>query len=266
MRRFKAYWRVLATSAREDGANPSRLISGISQTFARILLVVAIYRVAYEVNPTPGLSFANAIWSIGTYFAFVLSLGTRNITRIIDLEVKAGTLETGIIKPLDWRLVKLMELFGKSGIEFLVQLVITATTLTLLVGLPNVSFLTPQILLLLVPMILLSIVTVACLFTVVGLSAVWTNDAMPVFRIVDKAAAALTGAFVPIALLPLVFQEVLRWSPFGIYAAPQQIFNPHIAEVIVPTFWSGLLWTMVMVALCQWVWWRVNKRIEVNGG
>lgn len=266
MTQLSVYWQVLKTSAREDGANPKRLISAVLQLVARVWLIIAIYKVAYAVNPRPGLSFQNAMWSIGIYFAFVLALGLRNIARVIDIEVQNGSIEGGLIKPLDWRLFKLAQMLGKSVVEFLIQLVILPLTLFLFVGLPDLSYLTPVIIVSLSVLMVLSVITVTCLFIMVGLSAIWFNDAMPLFRIVDKMAAVFTGAFVPIALLPHAVQEVLRWSPFGIYAAPQQFFNPGVAEVIVPTFISGIIWTVFMLAACQFMWSRVSRRIEVNGG
>jgi ABC-type uncharacterized transport system permease subunit len=266
MIRFRAYWQVLKASAREDGANPKRLISAVLQLVARVWLIIAIYKVAYAVNPHPGLSFQNAMWSIGIYFAFVLALGLRNIARVIDVDVQNGNIEGGLIKPLDWRLFKLSQMLGKSTVEFLIQMVILPLTLFLFVGLPDLSYLTPGIVAGLTVLMVLSVITVTCLFMMVGLSAIWLNDAMPMFRMVDKMAAIFTGAFVPIALLPHTVQEVLRWSPFGIYAAPQQFFNPGVASVIVPTFISGLIWTAIMLAACQFMWTRVARRIEVNGG
>lgn len=266
MWQLKAYWRIVLTSAREDGANPPRIISAMVQLLARVGLIIVIYKVAYAINPNPGLSFQNAMWCIGIYFAFVLSLSIRSISRTIDLDIKAGALESALVKPLDWRLVKFAQLLGRSGLEFLLQLIIVPVVLAIFVGLPDLSFLTPQLIVMLVILTLLSVVTVACLFIMVGLTAVWTNDAMPIFRIVDKMAAVFTGAFVPIALLPGVVQDVLRWTPFGIYAAPQQFFNPHVADVIVPTFYSGLLWTALMLLFCQLMWRRVSRKIEVNGG
>jgi ABC-type uncharacterized transport system permease subunit len=266
MKRHKAYWRVFVSSMKEDGANPQRLISGLAQNFIRIWLVIMIYGVAYKFNAHPGLSFANTIWTFGLFFAFVLNLGIRNVARLIDLEIKLGTIEAGLIKPLDWRIVKLCQLLGKSTLEFLLQLIILPITMLIFVGPPDISFMTPAIFAGLAVLLVFSMIIPACLFTIIGLTAVWTNDAMPIFRIVDKTAAVLTGSFVPVALLPGVMQEILRWSPFGIYAAPQMFFNPHTPSIIMPTLISGVLWVGLMLLFVQIVWKRVEHKVEVNGG
>lgn len=266
MPRAKAYWRVYVSSMKEDGANPQRLISGLVQNFIRIWLVIIIYGIAYKFNPHPGLNFANTIWTFGLFFAFVLNLGIRNVARLIDLEVKLGTIETGLIKPLDWRIVKLCQLLGKSSLEFLLQLIILPITMLIFVGPPDVSFITPAIFAGLALLLVFSMIIPACLFTIIGLTAVWTNDAMPIFRIVDKMAVVFTGSFVPQALLPGLMQEILRWSPFGIYAAPQMFFNPHTPTILIPTIISGLLWVGIMLMATRITWQRVQRKVEVNGG
>lgn len=266
MRNSKAYRRVFMASMKEDGANPQRLISGLVQNFIRIWLVIVIYGVAYKFNPHPGLSFANTIWTFGLFFAFVLNLGIRNVARLIDLDVKLGTIEMGLIKPLDWRLVKLCQLLGRSVIEFALQLIILPITMLIFVGPPDLSYMTPALFAGMAVLIVFSMIIPACLFTIVGLTAVWTNDAMPIFRIVDKTAAVLTGSFVPMALLPGLMQEILRWSPFGVYSAAQLFFNPHAPTLVVPTLISGILWVGLSLLAVQLVWRRVERKIEVNGG
>ena len=266
MWRARAYWHVLTTSAREDGANPQRLVVSVLQLVLRLGLILAIYQVAYAFNPNPGMQFTNTMWSVSMYLAFVLGLDLRNIARMVDLEIKAGSVETSITKPLDWRLLKIAEHIGKRAVEFAVQLVLLPVLLVVFVGVPDTTHVTPWLLAAEIACIVLAIVTIATMFLMVGLTAFWLNDAMPVYRIVDKMAAVFCGSFVPFALLPVAVQQIIIWSPFGIYAAPQQIFNPALGSIIVPTLLSGLFWTAAMLTFCAFVWHRVQRRIEVNGG
>jgi len=71
---------------------------------------------------------------------------------------------------------------------------------------------------------------------------------------------------VPIALLPQTVQLFVRYSPFGVYSAPTQLFNPALTQHIVPMLVSAVFWSVVMLAFCQFVWRRAMMRIEVNGG
>jgi ABC-2 type transport system permease protein len=267
MRRLRAYWRVLLTSAREDGANPKRLISTVVQMILRVLLVVAIYRVAYEASGgNHSLGFTNAMWTIGLCFAFFLNLGIRNIYVPVEREIKDGSVETSLIKPLDWRAVKLLQLLGKSGVEFLVQLVVLPTVLLLTVGPPSVEHLHPLLAITFVLLFVMSVTTASALFLSVGLSAFWFNDAKSVFRIVDKMALICCGTFVPLALMPDIMQTIVKFTPFYIYAAPTRVFDPTFVPQLGVTLLSGAIWLVLMLAFCQFIWNRAGRKMEVNGG
>jgi ABC-2 type transport system permease protein len=261
-----AYWQVVKTSAREDAANAKRLIAGVLVSVARVGLIAAIYSVAYRKLGHASLPYANAIWGIGIYFGLILNLGLRNIFKIVNREVSTGMVEVGLIKPLDWRLSKVCELIGKNGLEFLVGLVVLPCALYIFVGPPDVSHLSVLVVLSFILLTILAIVAAASLFITIGLSAFWLNDAQPVYRILDKAILIFGGGFVPIALLPGVVQAMVRYSPFGVYAAPTQLFNPGVVSVLSATVASAFVWSLLLLGLCQLVWSRVEKRIEVNGG
>lgn len=267
MRKVKAYLSIAKTSWKEGGSNPKRFMSSIIQMIFRTLLVVAIYRIAYKVGGgNQRMTFANAMWTIGLCFTFFINLGIRNIYQPVEAEIKNGNVETNLIKPLDWRLVKIMELFGKSGQEFLMQLVIMPIVLWVAVGPPDLSYMSPILALTFLLFFVMSVVTASAMFMSVGLSAFWLNDAKSIFRIVDKMALICCGTFVPIALLPDAFQQFISFTPFIIYAAPTRFFDPTMPSHMLVTLASGLLWMFGMLAICQLIWSRSNKKIEVNGG
>lgn len=263
---LKAYWHVMMMSAREDRANPLRVAGAVFIDVVRLILLAAIYKVAYHAVGSASLPYANALWSIGLYFTLVIGLGTRNVFKLIDRDIKSGAVEAGLIKPLDWRMVKICIIIGKNLLETAAILVATVITLTILVGLPDMHFATPGFVLGYVAIMLLAIIASSALFVAVGLTAFWLNDAQPTFRIVDKFILIFGGAFVPIALLPEVIQGVVRYSPFGVYAASTQLFNQGLVAHLMPTIIASLAWTIVTVVFCNWVWKRAEHRIEVNGG
>lgn len=263
---LKPYVKIVRTSVREDSANAKRLMLGLAVSLIRVGLIAAIYEVAYRHAPHLGLSYKNAVWSIAIYFAFILNLGLRNVFKIVNRDIQTGAVEVGLIKPLDWRLSKVSELLGKNGLEFLLQLIVLPFFLLVVVGAPDLSHLSLGSILVFLLLTVLAMITASAMFLTVGLTAFWLNDATPVYRLLDKAALILGGGFVPIALLPHVAQVFVRYSPFGVYAAPTQLFNPGVVPVLWPTFVSAVLWSFALVCLCQWVWRRAEQRIEVNGG
>jgi ABC-2 type transport system permease protein len=263
---IKAYWQVLAVSAREDRANPTKAAGSVLIGVVRIILLAAIYRVAYEAAGGASLPYANTLWSIGLYFALIMGLGMRNVFKLIDREVKSGAVEAGLIKPLDWRMTKICTLLGRNILEASLLAVAFVITLTIITGLPDMSHVTFGFVMGYLLIMVLAIVASSALFIVVGLTAFWLNDAQPTFRLVDKVILIFGGGFVPIALMPETIQEFVRYSPFGMYAASTQLFNPGLVAHLLPTMISAIVWTTVTVLFCNWVWKRAEQRIEVNGG
>ena len=262
----RAYVHIILTSAREDSANPARLGGAVVLSFVRVALLAAIYKVAYSAAGALPLGYENAVWCLGVYMVFIMNLGLRHIFKIVDREVRTGTVEVALIKPLDWRLVKVCELLGKNGVEFLLQLILIPIALLILVGVPEVGHLTPQVIGGFVVLTALAMVTAMSMFLTIGLSAFWLNDAQSLWRLIDKVVLIFGGAVVPIALLPHAIQEAVRYSPFGVYAAPTQLFNPGISQVLWPTLIAAVVWSLILVGACQLVWRRAERRIEVNGG
>lgn len=262
---WRPYLRVLTASARENSANPRQIVAAISVSLFRVFLLSAIYAVAYKFGKA-GLSYENAIWSLAIYFAFIINLGIRDLFKAVEQDVQSGEVELQLIKPLDWRLTKICQAIGKNCIEFTLQLIVLPLFLLLIVGVPDVSFWSPMFLLSFVVLTVFAVVSACCLFMCVGLTAFWLNDAKSVFRMVDKTILVFGGAFVPIALLPPAIQTVVRFSPFGVYAAPTQLFNPAVTSVLTGYLLSAVFWTICLILLNNLMWRRAQSRIEVNGG
>jgi ABC-type uncharacterized transport system permease subunit len=265
-RRFNAYLAVIRMNMQEDRANPMRLIGGVGLGVVRLIIIAALYKAAYEVAAPAQLPYANALWGIGLYFAFVLGLGPRSIFKIVNEEVKTGAVEVGLIKPLDWRLVKVCQLLGKNMLEFVVSLLVNTTLLLVLTGAPDMSYMTLPSTALYLGFMVVATITILAIYLTIGLAAFWLGDAMSLFRLVDKCVMILAGAFVPVALFPELLQAIIRYSPFGVIAAVTQLFNERFFTNLLPTCISAIVWSVALLGFCQWIWNRACVKIEVNGG
>ena len=76
---LRAYWHVMMMSAREDRANPLRLAGSVALGVIRLLILAAIYKVAYTITQTNALPYENALWSMAVYFALIVGLSIRNV-------------------------------------------------------------------------------------------------------------------------------------------------------------------------------------------
>lgn len=89
---------------------------------------------------------------------------------------------------------------------------------------------------------------------------VWILD-----RFRSAVGALLSGAFLPLALMPWDLGKVLAWLPFASMAsAPLQIYTgqgnaAHL--LLVQALWCVTLWP-----LARWVWWKNREKLMSYGG
>ena len=80
----------------------------------------------------------------------------------------------------------------------------------------------------------------------------------------EAVGGLLSGAFLPLALLPFGLEKVFVWLPFASQAsAPLSLFtgNAHV----VRTLGLQLFWAVALGALAQWLW-RINRERMVSYG
>lgn len=262
---WRPYWYILRASAKESMTNGKQIAASIAVSLFRVSMYAAIYAVAYRYGKA-NLTYENIIWSLAIFFAFNINLGLRDLFRLVDREVQSGEVEVQLVRPLDWRLTKVCQILGKNGIEFVMLLPVMSLFLAFVTGTPDVSFWSVYFLLGFSLLAVCAVLSACCLFMTVGLAAFWLNDATSVSRLVERIVLIFGGGFVPVALLPHAVQTAVRYSPFSVYAAPTQLFNPGLAGVLAAYIVSAVVWTALLVLLNNAVWHRAQLRIEVNGG
>ncbi len=189
---WRPYWRIFVASAREDSANPKRIISSLVVAMFRVFLLSAIYAAAYRATNV-NLPYQNAIWSLAAYFAFIYTFGIRDLFRVVEQDIQSGEVEVQLIKPVDWRLFKFAQVLGKNSSSFVIQVLIFPFYLLLLVGRPMVSFWSPGILIAFGFLTIFAMISGLFLNMCIGLAAFWLNDAKSVFRLFDKAILVFGG-------------------------------------------------------------------------
>jgi ABC-2 type transport system permease protein len=103
-------------------------------------------------------------------------------------------------------------------------------------------------------------------YTIVGLSAFWIEDAEPVYWIVDKSIMMLGGSYVPIALMPSYMQSIANFSPFGL-----TYLITHTAYPTWANDWWYLLgmqwaWIVILGLIMLVLFAKARRRVSVNGG
>ncbi len=176
-----------------------------------------------------------------------------------------GLIESKLNKPYHYLLYSLSVRLGRGMSQFFITVFLMVPLLVLFVGIPDagLSFVWAMRFTFLA---LFGIVVAAVIYMMIGLSAVWLEDADPLFWMTDKCIMILGGAYVPVALFSPLVRKAAEYSPFGATMFVAHAFNPDFSDkwltlVIVQLVWIGLLVPAVI-----WQYRRANKKISIHGG
>lgn len=239
---------------------------GISMICTLLTLygLFTVYGTGMGTGAVKGMELAAVLWSLGMYSMY-WALGTRHIFRDITSDVKDGSIETKLVKPMHYLLWRVAHRLGKQAPLFVQQVVLNVTFLLLFIGVPVVAV-SPFWVIALLGLLFFGSLVAIFLFTMVGLCAFWIEDAHPVMWIMDKFSMILGGAFVPIALFPSALRAVAEWSPFGAMLAFTQAFTPEFLVRAPMLFLSQVVWIVVLFGGMTLMWRAAMHRVAINGG
>ncbi len=260
------YLYILTISLRDAVFYKSKLVSYVVLWFFRVFILLFIYSYAYEYagEHIHGISLPVAIWSIAVYF-FMLSFNIRGIYRDISEEVKLGTIENKLNKPFNYLFYTMASRLGKGIPDFMFCFVAAVPLLSYLVGFPAQQV-TPFWFLQIIILTMGGIAIGCLLYSLVGLTAVWLQDADPIYWITDKAVLILGGSYIPVALFPDVVQTMAESTPFGAAMFVTQIFNPDFSDKWLYLVLVQVVWFIVLALCTMLIYSRANKKLSINGG
>lgn len=103
--------------------------------------------------------------------------------------------------------------------------------------------------------------------SIVGLTALWFQDASGIFLMYQKSMFVFGGLFFPLDIYPDWLRQIALHTPFGamIYGTASLVRNP---DPVLAMKSIGILccWCLAGYALAGLVFSRCLRRIEVNGG
>jgi ABC-type uncharacterized transport system permease subunit len=211
-----------------------------------------------------GMELAAVLWSLAMYSIY-WGVGSRYLFRDISDDVKDGSVEMKLVKPMHYLLWRVAHRLGKQIPMLGQQLLVNFAFLMAYVGLPDVVV-TPQWMLTVLGLFVCGIIISVLVFICVGLCAFWIENAAPVMWIVDKFVMIIGGAFVPIVLFPDTIRHIAEWSPFGAMMAFSQAFTPEFLAHAPMLFASQAVWIGISGMIVATMWHMAMKRVAVNGG
>lgn len=267
IKNLRTFWFVFALYMRQSLYHKSGAIAVIASWGLRLALTMVLYHSIFKlIGQTAIRNTSYDVAVSGMLFFTLFSIfGIRDLNRIISREYKAGSLEIWFTKPLPYVLLKLAEVLGKS-IPSLIGVVVIIAGYWLVA---HDDFAVDHMVLRLVlsgVFLLGGLVIAICLYSMVGLSAIFLTDSKAVWFIIDKLVMIFGGIYIPIGFFPGWFRMIGETLPTGALMVGGQFLYPDFFSnlprfIVLQSVWLCLLVYGLLVMNRQ-----VEKHLTVNGG
>ncbi len=226
---------------------------------------IALWHTAYGVSGTQqmaGYTLPEIIWYLG--MAETLALSTSRIFLDISEEVKSGQLAYTLIRPMPYPLFQVAHSLGTSIPRLLFNFV-TAVIVVLLGTGQLVG--SPAGLAAFAMLAVFGLVLDALIAVLIGLTAFWIEEVMPVYLIYQKLVFSLGGLFLPLEVFPAWLERIARMLPFQLIAyTPARAFVAFEAAFVGRALLGQGVAIAGMLILVAGVWRIARRRVVIQGG
>ncbi|HLV81993.1 MAG TPA: ABC-2 family transporter protein [Chthonomonadaceae bacterium] len=262
MMRPEKYGKTIAMAAAgQIGESPLFLMDYLLR-FLRVALLLSVWRLLFAGRGAVSGMTLPALLTytlIAEAFAEPLLCRTEMAFAFWD-----GSIATRFLRPMGLFAQFALEAFGRWSVGFV------AFSLPLLLCAPllGVNPLPANGLaeLLFLPSLALSIsVGLAMDFIFAALALVFEGEVYALSRVRQALAALLSGAFLPLALMPWGLGKVFDWLPFASMAsAPLRIYTGTGRSAWLLAVQLG--WTLILWPVAGWMWRTSRERMVSYGG
>jgi ABC-2 type transport system permease protein len=240
---------------------------GLLSIFFVMYAIYSIWFILYQQSPG---AFGVDLQQMTTYGVLGVLLSpimhsstqTRNY---IAAQVRSGSIEIDLMKPLDFMLHMLVRNVG----EVCVMLVLRALPgflfayLVLGIRLPA----TPESGFAFGVSVLLGYLVYFGINFLIGLLSLVTHDIRSYTWAYSAIVRFASGEAIPLWLFPPLLGAIVGALPFqAIYFVPMSIYVGVYERSLAWTLLGQALWVVGVLLFCRLIWWRCQRRIVVQGG
>lgn len=259
------YGFVLRTAARQQWVYRTELAMRAVQMVLFMGVFMALWSSAFGISgksTLEGYSLAEMVWYLAMTETITLS-GSRIFTEISE-EVRSGNLAYTLARPLSYPWYQVANSLGNSAPRFLLNFLTAAVVVGL--GMRRIAG-SPTGLLVFLGMAALALLLDALVAVLIGLSAFWIEEVMPVFWIYQKLLFTLGGLFLPLEMFPDWLRRIAEWLPFQFIAyAPARSFVAFEAKFALRAVAGQIAYVLALTTLVTLVWRRAQRRLVMHGG
>jgi len=210
-----------------------------------------------------GLSIAQVMWMI--FFTNIVGLErARGIMRDINEEILSGQIAYQLNRPFSYLLFHLARYVGDKLVSIIFSGVITGLFLYVLVGIPDVSFVSLSVG---ISMFCMGIMINFLMQCCIGLCTFWIDRIDPLRWIYMQALIVMGGAAVPVAFYPQAIKKIILLLPFSniVYGAARIMVDSKHPDML---FYCGLqvIWLIIMLIVTRIIFKIGVRNVAVGGG
>ncbi|MFA6269124.1 MAG: ABC-2 family transporter protein [archaeon] len=233
---------------------------------ALIVFVFAnIWTVVFRANPTGvinGFTLQSMVWYLVVTEAILTSQG-RIIIQIGN-EMITGEIANYLNKPYNYLFYKYFSTIGSSITTFLITILVGGLTAFIFVGPVQIN---PIILPLIAISCLLGITLHFTLMSVLGIFALWIEDAHSLAWLYQKVVLVIGGTLAPLDIFPAWLSAICLVLPFSfITYYPAKLFVLFNLNEFIQVTIIQIAWIVGAIIFAQILFKVISKRVSINGG
>jgi ABC-2 type transport system permease protein len=259
---LEKYWLVWRMSLLDAIEYRADLLLRASRYALNIILISMVWIAISKSGASLGLSSTELI---RYYFITAMLYSLSNFhTEYVEQDVRLGHISKYFVKPISIYWYYFLYQASIAFIESLLKVIVLLPVLYFMHIALSFSLVNIALFLLTMPLIFMTMFSLY--FGISGMTF-W-------FQAVDALRMSVmflfrftSGIFVPLLFLPLVFQELSKWLPFGYMAFfPIQLLEGHLSPIEVIRLFSTLgIWLVIFFLFQKIIWHKATHSYESTG-
>jgi len=263
MKRLHKYTTIARVSLINAFQYPGAVVGGVVFYVVILFVFFSLWRVIYRQQTVAGLTLPQMMWYLCA--SELVAYGCRTgVFGQMNEDVKTGAVAYQLGRPYHYVAYQFANALGGMMFGFALYASLGTALALIFVG-PLPGFRAAVLPLLLVSFAL-GVTTNFFLQMGLGLTAFRLEENAAFYWIYSKLILML-GVFMPVDILPLGLQRVVKCLPFSYVAwVPARLFAGFSWELFAQIFPMQVLWTIVAVAFATAMYRFGARGIQANGG
>ena len=257
-----ACWLTFRLGAQKAWNEPAFLLASLG-TLTALIVSYGAFLGALPDDQLAGahLTHVRMIWYV--ILTETVTVGTGFQYREIQDDIRSGTIEIMLLRPVAFWPMKLAEWLGQQAGKLCTSLPLALVLGVVMTG----QLISLDRILLFLPVYVATMLMIFASFMTIGCTCLWVGESRPVFIIYQKLIFVLGGLIWPLSFYPAWLAHIAWLTPFAaITAVPGDLaldtaWPERLRELGLQVFWLAAL-----LAICAVMAGAVRRRIMVRGG